>query len=113
MKPKHMLRIAAGVSRLGDQQRHFYVGSIGIRSDGTIVSANNGSCPMPEPKCHSEYRLSRKLTKNSIVYVARTLADGTWGKAKPCPDCWARLKNIGILKCYYTVGPNEYGCIYG
>lgn len=61
---------------------------------------------------HAEARLVRKLDHGSTVYVARTRRDdGRIAIAKPCPRCEASLKHRGVLKCYYTINENEWGCL--
>lgn len=112
MNPVKYLEMAAVLSRVKDDKRTFFIGCVGIRSDGRIVGAYNGNPRFPEPKHHGEYRLSRKLTKASVVFVARTLWDGSWAMAKPCSDCHQRLKNLGTIRVYYSMGPGEYGVVY-
>lgn len=126
MSPKKLLQLAAKVSRLKRRyvctdieqspasrlqkdDRNYFLGAVGVRSDDVVVFAANGAPKFPEPKHHAEYRLSRKLTANSSVYVARTLADGLWANARPCDSCLVRLINIGVSKIYYTISYEEYG----
>jgi tRNA(Arg) A34 adenosine deaminase TadA len=110
---KHLkyLTIAAGISRHKLDDRNYYLGAIGLRSDGTTVMSWNGAPKEPTRQHHCEYRLCRKLTPGSTVYIARTLADGTWANAHPCPDCLKILTSKGIRRCYYTISSNEYGVI--
>lgn len=95
--------------RLDD--RNYFLGAVGIRSDGTSVIAWNGNPKFPTRQHHCEYRLGRKLSKGSVAYIARTLADGTWANAKPCNDCEKYLMSRGVVRVYYTLGPSEFGCI--
>ncbi len=104
--------MAAVISRLKDDKRTFFIGTVGIRRDDKVVSAYNGNQRYPDPKHHAEFRLSRKLTPGSVVYVSRTRCDGTWALAKPCKDCHVRLVNFGIERVYYTIGEKEYGVLW-
>lgn len=105
-----MLSQAAVVSRLKKDDRRFYIGAIGIRSDGTKVRACNGNPKEPTRQHHCEFRLSRKLDKGAVVFVSRTLGDGSLGCAKPCNDCEKVLRTVGVRKVYYSV-PNGFGCL--
>ncbi len=111
MNPKKLLRLAAKVSRLKLDDRNYFLGAVGLRSDDVLVFAANGAPKYPEPKHHAEYRLSRKLGRNSIVYVARTLANGMWSNGNPCTNCRARLANVGCRKVFYTISAGEYGVL--
>ena len=98
-----LLRIACEVSRLKQDDRRFFIGAVGIRNDGTMVAAYNGAPKEPTPEHHCEFRLCRKLDKRSVVYVARTLADGSVACAKPCKGCMLRMISCGVSKVYYTI----------
>lgn len=108
---KDMLSIAAKLARSKNDDRRFCLGGIGIRKDGVIVQAVNGNPKEPEPKHHCESRLCRKLDKGSIVYVARTLFDGTWANSMPCKGCRMAMRNRGVIKCYFTIAPMTYGVL--
>ena len=98
------LQLAAQVSRLKDDNRTYYLGAVGLRKDGVIVASANGNPREPEPKHHAEARLLRKLGKGGIVFVVRTLADGSWAMAKPCRDCLPLLINHGVSRIYWSTG---------
>lgn len=108
MNPIKYLELAAQVSRLKDDDRTYFLGAVGIRKDGVIVCAANGNPKEPEPEHHAEARLLRKLGKCGIVFVARTLADGTWAMARPCVHCRIRLYNFETQRIYYTVRPGVH-----
>lgn len=108
MNPHKYLAIAAQVSRLKDDDRTYYHGAVGIRKDGVIVCASNGNPKEPEPDAHAEARVIRKLGRGGIVFVVRTLADGTWANSKPCHHCESRLLNKEAVRVYYSTGPNDY-----
>lgn len=92
-----------------DDARRFRLGAVGLRKDGVIVASCNGNPRFPDRKHHAEYRVCRKLTDNSVVYVARVLADGSIGCAKPCPSCMKCLKSKGVLAVFWTEDtPNEW-----
>lgn len=106
-----LLNLAAEVANRRIDDRNFRVGSLGVRGDGTIVSAYNGAPKFPTPLTHAESRLSRKLDRGAVVYVARTTRDGLWAMSKPCPDCERVLRRAYVKRVYYTIAPNEYGCL--
>jgi tRNA(Arg) A34 adenosine deaminase TadA len=109
--PLNYLRFAASLAakRKCDNQG-FYVGAVGIRNDGALVHAFNGSGNHPIAQGHAETRLSRKLDVGSIVYVAR-YSFGTHNLviAKPCKNCERVLQSRGVKKIYYSIQNNEYG----
>lgn len=109
---KKMLAQAAVVSRLKRDDRHYYIGAIGIRSDGTKVRSCNGNPKEPTREHHCEFRLSRKLDKGGTVFVARTLADGSSGMARPCAGCEKALRSRGVCRVYYTISDDEYGVLH-
>jgi len=112
MKPTRLLDIAHGIA-LGrlSHKMSFRLGAAGIRSDGVIVASFNGAPKEPEWRHHSETRLIRKLTRNSIVAVVRIYANGDWALAKPCSNCELFLKRAGVKKVYYSIAPNEFGIL--
>ena len=106
-----MLSLAAGTAMRKDDCRSFKLGAIGLRNDGTIVSALNGPAPNKCSQVHAEARLCQKLTPGSTVWVARIRHDGTLGMARPCPSCQRRLRSIGVDKVIYTISDNEHGVL--
>lgn len=114
---RRMLLEAAGISRTKDDGRRYYLGAIGIRADGTRVTSCNGNPKEPTREHHCEYRLSRKLDRGANVFLARTLADGRTGCARPCNSCEKVLRLRGVTKVYYTLSDNmlsdrEFGVLY-
>lgn len=98
--------------------RNFWLGSIGFREDGVMVSAKNGAAETShsvkqyelQPNSHAEGRLLRKLGKKGIIYVAR-IAKGT-GKlamAMPCGMCQIRIKSAHTKKVYFSINETQYG----
>jgi len=108
---RKMLNMAAKIARMKDDCRHFFIGAVAIRGDDVMVCSYNGAPKFPTPSHHCEARLSRKLDRGAIVYVARTTADGAWGLSKPCGNCELALRRSYVKKVYYTIAPNEYGCM--
>ncbi len=111
---RRMLQEAAIVSRLRNDDRRFYIGAIGLRSDGTRVIAWNGNPKEPTRQHHCEYRLSRKLDRDSVVFITRTLSlggKGLLGLARPCNDCQKVLSSKGVARAYYSINDSEWGCI--
>ncbi len=100
----------ASKSKLNDK-RCFRLGAVGVRSDGAIVHACNGSDYNRNKSIHCEARLSKKLDLYSIVFVARVNRAGEWSLSRPCPDCIRSLQSRMVNKVYYTICPGEYGVI--
>ena len=104
--------IAARTACLKADERNFLLGSVGIRSDGTMVKSFNSSAVIPMASGHSERRVAAKLDYGAVVYVARVrLIDGCWGMAKPCKSCMVALMAKKVSKIYYTISHKEYGVI--
>lgn len=99
------IRIALG----GSEDRNYLIGCVGLRTDGAIVTAYNSWTKKPQHEAHSEFKVCRKINKGSILWVSRVLRDGTWACAKPCVKCQALIRNKGIKKVFYTLGPEEFG----
>lgn len=111
MNHKKMFAIACGMSRTKLDMRSYFIGAVALRSDDTLVSAYNGSPMLPIPEAHCEARLCRKLDRNAIVYVARTLKNGDWAFSRPCENCIRALRRSYVKRVYYTIAPGEFGCI--
>src|ERR1700743_1136241 len=98
----------AAVSK--DDNRGFLLGAVHIRNDGALVSAVNSVCQEPDRRAHSEYRISKKIDRGSIVYVARIrLLNGEYALSRPCHSCQKVLKSKKVKRVYYTISNNEYG----
>jgi tRNA(Arg) A34 adenosine deaminase TadA len=110
MQIKYLYMAAKEASRKIDK-RSFLVGAIGIRSDGVVVRSRNEITQVPMPSAHAEARLTKKLDKNSEVYVARVLRSGDWAMAKPCVHCLKSLAKKKVKRVFYTISPSEYGVI--
>ena len=91
--------------------RAHYLGAVGVRSDGALVTARNGSASFRCPAIHAEARLAKKLDRNSVVYVARVTKGGNIGLAKPCATCEAFLRNKNVKKVFYTIDAFTYGTL--
>lgn len=89
--------------------RSFFHGAIGVRKDGAIVHAINGSSKVPSRQAHCEYRLSTRLDVGSVVYVVRRRKDGTLANSKPCMNCEKAMRSVGVRRVYYSIGDSEYG----
>jgi tRNA(Arg) A34 adenosine deaminase TadA len=101
--------------------RDFWLGCIGIREDGVMVSAKNGAASFQAaiksyhllPTSHAEGRVLRKLGGGGTVYVARvSKKDGSLVMARPCSMCQIKLRAAKVNKVYYTINNNEYGIWY-
>ena len=112
---RRMLAMAAGVSGENPEKfdnRAFYLGAVGLRNDGVIVTAKNVAATDVVPTHHAEARVIRKLTPNSTIWVARvSRLNGTWTTSRPCSGCQKRMKVAGVKKVIYTIGPDEWGTI--
>lgn len=111
-------QLAANVANIskGNDFREFKLGAVGIRSDGVLIASANGSAMISTAdrrhysrECHAEYRLSRKVDKGAVVYVARINIFGNYKNARPCKTCENALRSRGVKKVYYTLSNNEYG----
>ena len=105
MTPIEIAKQAASTDK--DLLRAYYLGAVGIRRDGAIVTARNGSSQCKLASAHAERRLARKLDKGSIVFVVRVMRDGRLGNARPCPACMLALKSRGVRRVFYSVSYNR------
>lgn len=106
------LKRAARISVKGAWRRKAHIGAIGVRKDGVVVSAWNGSSTDVCPTAHAEARLARKLDVGSVVYVARVRRDNEkLAMAKPCAHCERILRNRGVTRVTYTINEHEFGVL--
>jgi len=116
-------KIAVPVS--DDDRRSFWLGCVGIRNDGVMVSSRNGNIRNmfskntvnveSDKSCeyHAEGRALRKMDKGGILYVARiSRKDGSFVMSRPCPLCQAKIKAKKIEKVYYSINNRQYGVYY-
>lgn len=103
MRCEDFLRVAMRTLFKKEVKRTFNVCAIGIRSDGAIVVSQNGSDRIRNPNIHAEARLVNKLDYGATVYVIRCRADGSFGIAKPCPNCEQLLRNARVKQVFYTI----------
>ncbi len=110
-----MLAMAASVAKDNSDKfdnRSFYLGAVGLRRDGVIVTAKNIAAANIVPTHHAEARVVRKLTPDSMVWVARVLrSTGEWTTSRPCVGCQGRMRAVGVKKVVYTIAPDEWGTI--
>jgi tRNA(Arg) A34 adenosine deaminase TadA len=105
-------KIAGEVATIKNDNRHFWLGAIAIRSDGVMVKSNNGPTPMPNRQVHAEYRVLNKCGFGATIYVARIRQDTkSYGMARPCANCLKAMRSKGVKRIYYTIDENEYGVI--
>lgn len=116
------LKMAAKIAVPTDENdpRSFWLGAIGIRSDGVMVSSKNGAVFYTSsskrkiiPGTHAEVRCVYKCDKGSTIYVAR-VARGTrqLAMSRPCRTCQSVLKSKKVAKVYYTINNHQYGIWY-
>jgi len=98
--------------------REFWLGCVGIRTDGAVIISKNGSVFTTDiaddfqiiPTVHAEPRALRKLNWGSIMFVSRVMRNNKeYGMARPCPTCQIFIKSKGIKKVYYTINKKCYG----
>lgn len=106
------LHLAAKVALKDKSKKKYYLGAVAKRQDGTIVKSHNSRTRVPVASAHAEMKVLKKTGKKGILWVARVLADGSWGMAKPCKNCQGMIKNMDVLKVYYTISDGEYGVWY-
>lgn len=115
-----MLRMAAeaALPTYDNDPRNFWLGCVGIREDGVLVSSQNGASEFSTsienyqliPTAHAEGRLLRKLGKGGIIFVARvSKKDRSLAIACPCPMCQIRIKSFKVKKVFYTINDYQYG----
>ena len=105
-----LLKFAAGIAYGGDRKKNFLLAAVIKRADGAIVVSQNISTKEPDPTTHAEARALRKADAGCTLYVARVIrTGGVWANAKPCKKCQALIRNRGVKKVIYTIGPGEYG----
>jgi tRNA(Arg) A34 adenosine deaminase TadA len=103
------LDLAAKIAQEGSGYKTYKLACVIKRSDGAIVSADNKCYRTIEPRYHAEARALRKADVGCTLFVVRISKSGEWACAKPCKNCQALIRNKGVKKVYYTIGPNEYG----
>lgn len=113
--PWRYLRLAAEVACLKVDARTYRLGAVGLRSDGVMVVAYNGTAYQGKtcrrfPAMHAEARLARKLDFYSTVYVTRVMQPGM-GLARPCLNCQRALRRKRVERVYYTISDDEYGVL--
>jgi deoxycytidylate deaminase len=98
------------------------MGAALIYSNGRIVAACNNDKSSPgasrwykyyEAGTHAEYNLISRSMLNElpikgVCFVARLLANGEFGLARPCSSCRAMLRGLGIRKIVFTVTKDQY-----
>lgn len=110
MKPAVYLHLAARYAPRSDV-RQYRLAAVGLRADGAMVVSRNGPSLDEAAMCHAEARLCRKLDKGATLFVTRILGDGTWAMARPCARCLWRLRGRKVARVFYSIGPNEFGCL--
>ena len=98
--------------------RSFWLGAVGIRRDGVMVSSKNGAVSFSSSvqmnninvNSHAETRLLRKLGRDGVIFVSRVLRkDRSLAMARPCSDCQFKIRSHRVKRVYYTINDNQYG----
>ena len=108
---KRFFRRAKKVAAKGKDCRSYRLGAVGVRRDGTIVTAKNIPNRYPEAQAHAEARLTKKLDRGSVVYVVRIDRKNKLATARPCKTCQRIMKGRGVTRCYYSIAEHEYGVL--
>lgn len=104
----HETRRLSILAEKGDKKRRYFLAAGGYRKDGAWVEAVNGAAVGgPCPPAHAEARCCRKLGPSDTVYVVRVKRDGKWGLAKPCRHCEKKMRDQGVKRVIYSIGPEE------
>ncbi len=119
-----MLKLAAKIaiptpSSLENDLRDYWLGCVGYRKDGVLVSSKNGSynsyhkdvIHLGDARHHAEGRTIRKLGKDAPeLFVSRVRKlDGKLAMAAPCELCQNLIKAHRVAKVYFTISESEYG----
>lgn len=117
-----MLELAGRVARPTDayDPRNFWLGCVGIRKDGVIVSAKNSPVYSTQvenyqllPTAHAEGRVLRKLGRGGELYVARIAkSTGGFAMSRPCGMCQVRIKSFNVKRVHYTLNETQFGIWY-
>jgi tRNA(Arg) A34 adenosine deaminase TadA len=97
--------------------RNFWLGCVGVRKDGAVVSSKNGAVLSTAvanyhllPSSHAECRALRKMDYGGILYVTRIARrDRLFAMAKPCFMCQIKIRAKNIKKVYYTINNYKFG----
>ena len=86
--------------------------SVGVNKLKTHPLQNNPHTNNKSLSIHAELcailKLSGEQLKNSTIYVARILANGISGIAKPCDVCETLLIEAGIKRFVWTIQENNF-----
>jgi tRNA(Arg) A34 adenosine deaminase TadA len=105
-------KIALGNSTKNNFRKNSMLAAVAVRKDGAIVISDNNTTAIPNKAAHAESRVLKKAGHGATLYVARVTRNGLWGCAKPCHNCRTMIKNRGVEKVIYTIGPGELGVWY-
>jgi tRNA(Arg) A34 adenosine deaminase TadA len=107
-------QIAASLAKKKNNldKRCFLLGAVGIRNDGAMISAINGSSEYPNRHAHAKKKALSMMDFYATIYVVRVrVGNGTLAMARPCKSCMKALKSKKIKRIYYSISNNEYGVI--
>ena len=110
-------KLASEVAQSRVDERSFLLGAIGVRGDGTIVTARNGAVHSVEskpgwsfPSAHAEARCCKKMDYNGTIYVARVFKKtGLLAVARPCFACIQAIRSRSVRRVYYSIDKDRYG----
>lgn len=102
-KGNHRVRIGAVIA---SGKRVVGIGFNKVNKTHPLITKRN-----PLKGIHAEVDaiigVDRHLLHGTCVYVYRELRNGKIGFCKPCIDCQAILKEVGVKKAIYTDPSNE------
>lgn len=95
---------------------NFQHGAVAVRN-GNIVSRGvnrykeSPHVPPNRNSIHAEISTLLPLDSREgvVLCVARVDAEGNPTTSKPCKYCMRKLKEWGVKKVFYTIGPEKYG----
>lgn len=109
MNVNKYLTLATQIAIKNRSSKHYHLAAVAIRKDGSITSASNIKTQQPNVMAHAETRVLKKSGNNATLFIARVMADGSWGMANPCENCRKEIKKKNVKSVFYTIKDSEYG----
>ncbi|MCY7362138.1 MAG: hypothetical protein LH629_08760 [Ignavibacteria bacterium] len=107
------LKLALQIAKKGRTNKRHHLAAVAIRRDGSLIGRPNVRVQFPSPSAHAEARVLRLAGHGvEVLYVARIMADGSAGLARPCVDCQKAIRKAKVKKVIYTISTDEYGVWY-
>lgn len=115
--PKFLVEAAKmAVPVIDDDSRAYWLGAVGVRTDGAVVMSRNGTVFSTVrsnyriiPGNHAECRVLRKMSCYGVLYVSRVSHTYTLAMSRPCEVCQVKIRSKKISKVYYSINNFQYG----